>query len=100
MFETAPWLRLKLETDDEGRTIGIRMRSKLDEYRERGLSESDAKAAQELDVTSTISTLDFIGSRMAELAMVALQLHMGVRKHFDAKTTSERVGDAFGKKPS
>ncbi|SCK49434.1 hypothetical protein VAR608DRAFT_4924 [Variovorax sp. HW608] len=100
MFDTAPWLRLKLETDDEGVTIGARMRSKLDEYRARGLAEAEARAAQGADISATINTLDFLAVHMAQFSMVVLQLASQTQQHFGSVTTSERVGDAWGRKPS
>jgi hypothetical protein len=100
MFDTAPWLRLKLETDHEGLTVGARMRSKLNEYRDRGLTEDEAKLMQQRDIEATISTLDFLGMQMGQFSMVILELYGQAKKHFDSVTTGERVGDAWGRKPS
>lgn len=100
MFDTAPWLRLSLEHDEDLVMIGARMRSKLKEYKARGLTEDDAKLAQQHDIKATINTLDFLGSQMGQFAMVVLQLHEQVKKHFGSVTTTERVGDAWGRKPS
>lgn len=100
MFDTAPWLCLRLEVDSEGLMIGARMRSKREEYRERGLSEIEAKAAQEHDIAATINTLDFLGRHMGEFAVVAMQLCGQARDHFGALTVEDRVGDAWGRKPS
>lgn len=100
MFDTAPWLRLKLQTDSDGSIVGARMRSKLGEYKARGLDDGAARKAQAHDVTSTINTLDFLGLHMGQFAMVTLSLLRQVQEHFGSVTTEERVGDAWGRKPS
>ena len=99
MFDTAPWLRVRLEVDSEGAAIGARIRSKVDEYRALGVSEDQARAAQGKDIEATINTLDFLGVSMGKFSMLVLQLYQQVQKHFDSTTTSERVGDAWGSKP-
>lgn len=99
MFDTAPWLRLKLETDAEAVIVGARMRSKLQEYRERGLAEPEAKAQQQRDIEATISVLDFLGLHMGQFSIITLELLQQVQQHFGSVTKGERVGDAWGKKP-
>jgi hypothetical protein len=99
MLETAPWLRMAMVHDAEGAVVGIRVKSKLDEYLARGLSEEEAKAQQLREIGFTINVLDFFSCQSQPLVYLATQALELVRAKFDTVTTDARVGDAWGGKP-
>ncbi len=96
-FGHAPWLRLSVEEDGEGHFIGFRVRSKLDDYLARGLSEDAARMQQQREIEYTMNALDHIASTGSPMCIVMLQMLGNLRQRFGAETTSKRVGDATGK---
>jgi len=96
LLESAPWMRLRMITDKDGVMEGIRILSKLDEYRERGLAEDDAKVLQNEEMGYTINALDAITMNSGPVALLCTQILDALRKRFDIETTSTRVGDATG----
>lgn len=96
-FDSAPWLRLSIETHDDGAFSGIRIRSKLDEYMARGLSERDARACQEREMNYTINAIDHIATQAGPISILLLELLQKLRARIHIETTIEHVGDAEGK---
>ena len=99
-FETAPWFRVESVENDDGSFRGFHVKSKLTQYQERGMAEADALAQQKADIEYTINALGLFGVQGGQASMIALEMLKHLSQRFDAKTTSERVGDASGKKPS
>lgn len=97
LFEHAPWLRLATVEDAEGVFLGFHVRSKLDEYLARGMSESDARAQQQREIEFTINVLDHIATTASPMCIVMLEVAAKLRDRFGSVTTSKRVGDASGK---
>lgn len=100
LLDLAPWSRIAIVEDAEGAFQGLRIRSKLDEYKARGMTETEALAAQRADMEATINTLDHIGVQAGQTAMLALEAARMLTQKFGAETQSVRVGEAWGKKPS
>jgi uncharacterized protein (DUF2164 family) len=95
--ESAPWCRLRFELDSEGAIVGMRVRSKLQDYRDQGLSESDAQVQQQRDMEGTIGTLEFM---VGQLGPVNQLMHMALdmlRERFEIEHHSVRVGDGTSK---
>jgi hypothetical protein len=97
LLDSAPWLRLTLEQGADGAVRGFRVRSKIEEYKARGLPEEEARALQKREMEYTISAIDFIALQAAPVSMLLLQALTVLRERFDSQTTSTRVGDAGGK---
>jgi hypothetical protein len=95
-FDTAPWCRVKMIEESDGKFVGFRVKSHHAEYVARGLSEDDARAQQQRDMEYTISMLDHFGGQGGPAAAVALSLLHELNTRFGAHTTSRRVGDAGG----
>jgi hypothetical protein len=96
LLESAPWVRLKIEDDESGAMIGIRIKSKIDDYLAAGLTKEVAETRQNQEMGYTINMLDMLSSQIGPVALLSIQMIEALEKRFHIKTTSKRVGDATG----